>query len=76
MRETLNDWKKEWIQTNGITDDVEVLITDSSSNVSAYAYEGSFAQIPEDLLHRKVIQYGKVVVSSIEERNGAYSLTV
>lgn len=24
MRETLRDWKRDWIETNGETDDIEV----------------------------------------------------
>lgn len=77
MRETVRGWRDEWIETNGYTEDLEVVISDSSlGNQDSYAYEGSFRHIPECLLHRRVIQCGQILESSVEERNGAYSLTV
>lgn len=77
MRETLKDWKDEWIQTFGVTDGLEVIIADSTlDEMAPYVYEGSFAQIPDRLLSRKVIQCVKILMSSIEVRNGAYSLTI
>lgn len=77
MREMLKDWRDEWIQTNGVTDALEVVISDSTLDGSAsYVYEGSFAQMPDGLLLRKVIQCNRIVASSIKERNGAYALTI
>lgn len=51
MRETLKNWKTEWIETNGKTDGIEVLISYNSSD--EYIYEGSFSNIPEELEAKK-----------------------
>ena len=29
MRETIADWKKDWIDANGLTNELEVIIKDS-----------------------------------------------
>lgn len=77
MRDTLKDWKKDWIEANGETHELEVVIKDSSlDDFAPYVYEGSFADIPEELLDRKVTDCGRILESSIPERNGAYSLTI
>lgn len=76
MRETLGDWKRDWIEANGETDDVEVLISKGDSYYNPYIYEGSFKNIPEELLNEKVIYYGQVLDSSIPERVVAYSLKI
>jgi len=77
MRKTIKDWKNDWIDTNGITEGLEVIIRDSNLHDSApYVYEGSFAKIPEALEKKKVIECGKVLDSSIAIRIGAYRLTI
>lgn len=77
MREILKDWKRDWIETNGETHDLEVVIKDSKLDEFApYVYEGSFVDIPEELLDKKVIDCGRIVESTVSERNGAYSLTI
>lgn len=77
MRETLKDWKRDWIETNGETHDLEVVIKNSKFDEFApYVYEGSFVDIPEELLDQKVIDYGRIVESTVVERKGAYSLTI
>lgn len=77
MRETIREWKKEWIETNGETDEVEVLITNSKLEESQpYIYEGSFKNIPEELEEKKVIDWGKILDSSVPARIGAYSLKI
>lgn len=77
MRETLRDWKRDWIEANGETEGLEVVISDNSIDESLpYIYEGSFTDIPEDLINRTVIKCGMIIGSSIKERNGAYSLTI
>lgn len=75
MRETLNDWKRDWIEVNGETNEVEVLISEGY-DASSYIYEGSFKDIPEELLNRKVVCCGQIIDSSAPERIGAYSLTI
>lgn len=76
MRETLSDWKRDWIEANGKTDDIEVLINEGDNAFKPYVYEGSFKDIPKELLDRKVINYGKILESSDIKRKGAYSLTI
>lgn len=77
MRKTLKDWKRDWINENGKTHDLEVLIKDSNRDeFASYVFEGSFVDIPEELLDKKVIECGRIIDSSVPERNGAYSLTI
>jgi hypothetical protein len=77
MRETIGEWKKEWIDTNGRTDELEVLITDSRlDDMTPYIYEGSFVGIPKELEAKKVISNGKICISSVPDRIGAYSLII
>lgn len=77
MREVLSDWQRDWIDANGKTDGLEVVIADGNLDGSApYIYEGSFAGIPAELLGRKVVKYAQILTSSVPERVGAYSLTV
>lgn len=77
MSETLKDWKRDWIKENGQTHDLEVLINDSKlDELAPYIYEGSFVDIPEELLDKKVIRCGQILESTVPERNGAYSLTI
>lgn len=83
MRETIGDWKKEWINTNGTTNDLEVIIKDSNLRKSdtwpdegKSLYEGSFAEIPNELLEKKTIESGQIIASSNPERDGCYTLTV
>ena len=77
MRETLKDWKRDWREENGETHDLEVVISDSKLDEYApYVYEGNFANIPKELLDRRVIKYWQIIESSNPERNGAYSLKI
>ena len=77
MRETLRDWKRDWIEANGETDDIEVLISEGEDSFyNPYIYEGAFKDIPNELLDRKVIRCGKIIASTDPERDGAYSLTI
>lgn len=77
MRKVLRDWQRDWIAANGKTSDLEVVIKDSTLDVfAAYVYEGSFAGIPEELLERRVIGWGRIVASSVPERIGAYGLDI
>lgn len=77
MRETIQAWRDEWIETNGFTKELEVVITDTRQEVTrSELYSGSFANIPPELLDKKVIENGRIVASSVPERIGAYSLTV
>lgn len=77
MRETVKDWQDEWINTNGLTHDLEVVITDRSQDiVRSELYSGSFADIPPELFDKKVIEDWRIIASSVPERIGAYSLNV
>ncbi len=77
MRETVRDWKNEWIATNGETNELEVIIKDSKlDDLESYVYEGSFKDVPEKLLDKQVIKNWKVLDSSVPERIGAYSLMI
>lgn len=76
IREILRDWKRDWIEANGETNDIEVLISEGGDSFDPYIYEGSFKDLPEELLDRKVISYGKILESSEPKRTGAYSLTI
>lgn len=77
MRETVKDWKKEWLEKNGITNETEVLIEDSSlDSMEPYIYEGSFAKIPNKLEDKKVRECAKICNSSVPERIGAYVLVI
>lgn len=77
MRETIKDWRKEWMETNGETHELEVVIKDSSlDDLASYIYEGSFVDIPEELFDKKVMDCWRILKSSVPERNGAYSLTI
>lgn len=77
MRATIGEWKQEWIDASGKTDELEVLITDSGlDDLAPYVYEGSFTKIPETLENKKVIDCGKILVSSVQDRIGAYLLTI
>nr|WP_148873730.1 hypothetical protein [Serratia marcescens] len=83
MRVTIEDWKKDWIETNGSTDELEVIIKDGGLKKSdtwpdegVSLYEGSFAKIPDELLGKKVIKWAQIVASSEPKRDGCYSLTV
>jgi hypothetical protein len=77
MRKTIKDWKDEWIETNGETDELEVIISDSSlDDLSPYIYEGSFMNIPKELDEKKVISSGRILDSTVSDRIGAYSLEV
>lgn len=54
-----------------------MVISDSKLDEYApYVYEGNFANIPKELLDRRVIKYGQIIESSNPERNGAYSLKI
>lgn len=75
MRETLKEWRDEWIATNGETYGLEVLIMDRNID-GVYIYEGNFAGIPIEFLERKVIENSKVLDSSVPERRGAYVLII
>lgn len=77
MREILREWQRDWIKENGETHDLEVVIKDGKlDDLASCIYEGSFVDIPDELLDKKVIDYWRIVESSIPERNGAYSLTI
>lgn len=83
MREIIADWKKAWIETNGSTNELEVIIkdnnnikSDTSADEGKSVYEGSFANIPEELLDREVIECSQIISSSDPEREGCYSLII
>lgn len=77
MRETIKEWRDEWIGTNGPTGGLEVVITDTSRDISRdELYSGSFADIPPELFDKRVIENWRIIASSVPERVGAYSLTV
>jgi hypothetical protein len=77
MRETIKEWKDEWIETNGHTDDLEVVIIDSKlNNLNPYIYEGCFAEIPRELEEKRVVGSGKILDSSVYDRIGVYSLRI
>lgn len=77
MRETIKAWRDEWIETNGSTGNLEVVITDTSQNIGrSELYAGSFADIPPELFEKKVIEDWRIIASSVSERIGAYSLIV
>lgn len=77
MRETIRDWQTDWIKQNGKTNNLEVIIEDSSlEELSRYVYEGSFTNICAELLDKKVIESGQIIESSVPERIGAYSLMI
>lgn len=77
MRETVKEWQDEWIETNGKTDETEVLIQDSRlDKYHPYVYEGSFTGIPEEYLDKKVIESGQVIDSTDPEWIGAYALVI
>lgn len=77
MRETIKEWRDEWIETNGLTKELEVVITDTSQEITrSELYSGSFAEIPLELLDKKVIENWRIIASSVPERVGAYSLIV
>lgn len=77
MRETIGEWKKEWFETNGSTDEIEVVIEDLSQGDGVpHFYEGSFKDVPEELEKEKVISSGRILDSSSPERIGAYVLTI
>lgn len=72
MGDKLQDWKNDWIAANGETNELEVVVKNDEMEI----YEGSFKDIPEELLDREVIDYSQIIASSMSERNGAYSLTI
>ena len=77
MRETVREWQEEWIGTNGLTHELEVIISDSSLEAfRTEVYSGSFADIPPELFEKQVIENGKINASTGPERIGAYSLLV
>lgn len=77
MRETIKEWRDEWIETNGLTKELEVVITSTNQEITPpELYSGSFAGIPPELLDKKVIENWRIIASSVPERVGAYSLTV
>ena len=77
MRETIREWREEWIETNGPTGELEVVITDTGQDTNcAELYSGSFVDIPPELFDKKVIEDGRILASSVPERIGAYSLTI
>lgn len=77
MRETLKDWRRDWIKENGETHELEVVISSSKlDNFVPDVYEGSFYDIPDYLLDKKVVKSGQIIESTIPERNGAYLLTI
>ena len=77
MRETVREWQEVWIGTNGLTHELEVIISDSSLEAfRTEVYSGSFADIPPELFDKKVIENGKIIASTVPERIGAYSLLV
>lgn len=54
-----------------------MVITSTSQEMTPpELYSGSFAEIPPELLDKKVIENWRIIASSVPERVGAYSLTV
>ena len=77
MRETIKEWRDEWIETNGLTKELEVVINSTNQEVThPELYSGSFAEIPPELFDKMVIENWRIIASSVPERIGAYSLTV
>lgn len=77
MRKTVKDWKRDWIKANGETHDFEVALEYRNATASdPYVYEGSFVDIPEDLMDKKVIEWARIIDSSEQERIGAYVLII
>lgn len=77
MRETVGDWRKDWIEANGETHDLEVVISDNTlDDFDSCVFEGAFANIPDNLLGKKVNKVWQIIDSSIPERIGAYSLVI
>lgn len=72
-RETLRDWRKEWIQTNGETHDLEVVVRNDEKDE---LYEGCFLNMPLNLLDKKVVKTQYIITSSCPERVGAYILEI
>ena len=73
MRERVRDWQMEWAEEYGRTDALEVLICDRNGTEF---YSGSFKDIPERELDKKVIDGSLILDSSIPERIGAIRITV
>ena len=73
MRTKVRDWQRDWIQDNGRTDELEVIIAESNG---AEIYSGSFVGIPEYELDKKVMVSGRILDSTIPERIGAIRLVV
>ena len=73
MRTKVRDWQRDWIQDNGRTDELEVIIAESDG---AEIYSGSFVGIPEYELDKKVMVSGRILDSTIPERIGAIRLVV
>lgn len=73
MRTKVRDWQRDWIQDNGRTDELEVIIAESNG---AEIYSGSFVGIPEYELDKKVMVSGRILDSTVPERIGAIRLVV
>ena len=73
MRTKVRDWQRDWIQDNGRTDELEVIIAESNG---AEIYSGSFVCIPEYELDKKVMVSGRILDSTVPERIGAIRLVV
>ena len=73
MRTRVRDWQRDWIQDNGRTDELEVIIAESDG---AEIHSGSFVGIPEYELDKKVMVSGRILDSTVPERIGAIWLVV
>lgn len=74
---TVGEWRDEWLKDYGKSDEIEVVIMDNKEDVEdVFLYEGSFFGIPCGFFNKRVLQIGRIVASSVAEREGAYSFMV
>lgn len=77
MRETVKDWRNDWIKSNGKTVGLEVIIRRLEKNVNwRGVYEGNFADIPEEYLDQKVIEHYQILASTDTGRERVYVLGI
>lgn len=76
----VSDWKNAWTKLYGNTTGFEVIIYCCEDDVYIerrdVLFEGSFCDIPADLLGRKVLRSEQICASSVPERDGAFVLLV
>lgn len=72
MRERVIDWKREWIESNGETNELEVVICQKNEEI----YAGSFREIPVEMENYRVLENWRILDSSEPNRIGAYTLKI